>query len=117
MNNFDALTIRFMARPFCQHLGIEDKPRKEPEPNAICEKVFKSVTKRPDEATINGLCEQLGWTEFQVRLWFTRRRNIAKLPVMRKATESWYVRFIVLKILLSSFVLCRIVRIVKVFKN
>lgn len=79
---------RFIARPFCQHLGIEDKPRKEPEPNVICEKVFKSVTKRPDTNVIKGLCDQLGWTDFQVKLWFTRRRNISKLPVMRKATES-----------------------------
>ena len=86
-----ALSKRFIARPFCQRLGIEDKPRKEPEPNAICEKVFKTVTKRPDENVIKGLCNQLGWTEFQVRLWFTRRRNISKLPVMRKATESWFV--------------------------
>eukprot|EP00794_Sanderia_malayensis_P003171 gene3171-3641_t len=81
---------RFVARPLCQHIGIEDKPRKAPLPNVICERVYKTVTKFPDENVIKGLCQQLEWSEYQVKLWFTRRRNFAKLPLMRKATESWH---------------------------
>ncbi|XP_065053147.1 ceramide synthase 6-like isoform X2 [Rhopilema esculentum] len=99
---------RFIARPLCIYLGIEDKPRKEPEPNVICEKVFHSVSKRPDENVIKGLCNQLGWSDFKVRQWFTRRRNISKLPVMRKATEScWRFLFYISAFLYGFGVLIR----------
>ena len=80
---------RFLAVRFCKHIGIKDTPRKVPESNLICEKVFTTVSKNPDEERVKGLSKQLGWTEYQVKLWFARRRNMSKLPIMRKATETW----------------------------
>lgn len=99
---------KFVAKPFCRHINIEDKPRKLPEPNAICEKVFKTVSKNPDATVVKGLCQQLEWREFQVKLWFTRRRNASKLPMMRKATEScWRFLFYIIAFIYGFGVLIR----------
>jgi len=78
---------RYIATPYCIYLGITDQPIHITR-NSICEKVFYTVTKRPDSTQINGLAKQLGWTETKVNRWFSKKRRSMQVSLFKKATES-----------------------------
>lgn len=78
---------RFIALPFCVYLGITNTTSKY-EPNPICEKVFKEVTKNPKKEQVEGLVKQLSWTPNRVERWFRKRRKANQVPLLKKATES-----------------------------
>jgi hypothetical protein len=79
---------RFVAQPFCHYLGITGIRKIVVEDNAICERVFTSLTRHPNTEQVNGLAKQLGWSDIRVQRWFRKRRKMCEVSVLRKATES-----------------------------
>merc|ERR1712226_802847 len=80
----------FIAKPFCYWMGITGSRKKGEalEENAICERVFTTVTKHPHNSQVSGLAKQLGWSEQHVQRWFRKRRKLIEVSLLRKATES-----------------------------
>ncbi|XP_036313407.1 ceramide synthase 5 isoform X3 [Pipistrellus kuhlii] len=81
---------RFIAKPCALHVGIQDSGPYQPQPNAILEKVFISITKYPDEKRLEGLSKQLDWDVRKIQCWFRHRRNQDKPPTLTKFCESMW---------------------------
>nr|XP_033795042.1 ceramide synthase 5 isoform X2 [Geotrypetes seraphini] len=84
---------RFIAKPCALHLGIQTNGPRRPQPNAILEKVFTSITKCPDWKRLEGLSKQLDWDARKIQRWFRHRRNQDKPSMLTKFCESMW-RFI-----------------------
>ncbi|TRZ00883.1 hypothetical protein DNTS_015617 [Danionella cerebrum] len=89
-----ALYERLIAEPLAETLGVRDKNRKRASYNPLLEEYYKTHSKRPTQADINGVCKKLGWSERQVERWFRRRRNQDRPGVLKKFKEaSWRFAF------------------------
>ncbi|XP_029450872.1 ceramide synthase 5 [Rhinatrema bivittatum] len=81
---------RFIAKPCALHLGIQTNGPCRPQPNAILEKVFTSITKYPDWKRLEGLSKQLDWDVRKIQRWFRHRRNQDKPSLLIKFCESMW---------------------------
>ncbi|XP_072179495.1 ceramide synthase 6-like [Diadema setosum] len=89
------LVIRFVferciAAPIGHLFGVKSRKHHAAAPNTILEKVFRSVSKRPEQKHLEGLAKQLDWSVRSVERWFRRRRNQDRPSILVKFTEtSW----------------------------
>ncbi|KAG8452729.1 hypothetical protein GDO86_004501 [Hymenochirus boettgeri] len=81
---------RFIAKPCALRLGIHKSGPRRPQPNAILEKVFVSITKCPDGKRLEGLSKQLDWDTQKIQRWFRHRRNQDKPSTLTKFCESMW---------------------------
>lgn len=79
---------RFIAKRIGLKLNISDAPHKSPSENKILEKVYATITKKPDQERLEGLCKQLDWNERQVQRWFRRRSKIERPTTLKKFCEG-----------------------------
>ena len=75
-----------LAKPFCHFIGIRGVEVLEENPT--CEKFFKVTSKRPTHQQVKELADSTNSTKARVQRWFRKRRKLADLSLMRKATES-----------------------------
>ena len=80
--------FRFLATPFCLSIGIVKNQKTSYEENPICEHVFTTNAKNPNDKQVNGLAKQLGWPTAKVQRWFRKHRKALQIPLLSKATES-----------------------------
>jgi len=96
---------RYIALYFCTKIGIKNRIIDLPV-NEICNQVYNYETKKPDTFKVKEIAAQTGWTTYQVTKWFRRKRNINKLSLMRKATETcWRVLVYFTFFVLGSYVM------------
>eukprot|EP00111_Clytia_hemisphaerica_P003090 TCONS_00008769-protein len=84
---------RYIAKPFCVYLGIENKTF---ERNKLCELVYDTVTKYPKTKEYEAIAKETGMTTSEVNSWFRRRRASSKNSKMNKATETCWRAFVYL---------------------
>jgi len=82
------LVERFIAKPLGIKLNISNIPCKKPPDNILLEKVFLTVTKHPEHERLQGICKQLGWSEYKVLQWFKRKRDINRPTKLVKFQET-----------------------------
>ncbi|XP_073764172.1 ceramide synthase 3 isoform X5 [Danio rerio] len=88
---------RLIATPLAASLGITEKTRHRVEHNTVLEQHFRTKSKNPGQADIDGLCKKCGWSSRQVERWFRRRRNQDRPGVLKKFREaSWRMIFYLL---------------------
>ena len=86
---FVSCLSRIIATPIAHLLGVKASSRYHAVPNTILEKVFKSVSRSPDQKRLEGLAKQLDWSVRSVERWFRRRRNQERPTLLVKFRETW----------------------------
>ncbi|XP_029357371.1 ceramide synthase 5 [Echeneis naucrates] len=81
---------RFIAGPCARTLHLQPGVARRAQPNAVLEKVFRSITKNPDTRHLDGLSKQLDWEVRKVQRWFRHRRNQDKPSTHTKFCESMW---------------------------
>ncbi|KAG7271976.1 hypothetical protein CRUP_023856 [Coryphaenoides rupestris] len=85
---------RYIAGNCARSLHIQAEISRRAQPNAVLEKVYRSIAKNPDSRHMDGLSKQLDWQVRKVQRWFRHRRNQDKPSTHTKFCESmWRLTF------------------------
>nr|XP_056700637.1 ceramide synthase 4-like [Euleptes europaea] len=85
---------RNVALPLSRKMGLREKVRRKPSPNAVLEAFYNSHQKRPEERELSGLAKQCDLQPRQVERWFRSRLNQDRPSLTKKFCEAcWRTSF------------------------
>ncbi|KAL8177545.1 UNVERIFIED_CONTAM: hypothetical protein K2H54_011937 [Gekko kuhli] len=80
---------RFVALPLSGRLGLQEKVRRKPSPNAVLEAFYSKHRKGPEERQLSGLAKQCDLQPGQMERWFRSRLRQDQPSLTKKFCESW----------------------------
>ncbi|XP_015262540.1 PREDICTED: ceramide synthase 4-like [Gekko japonicus] len=79
---------RVVGPPLSRRLGLQEKVRRKPSPNAILESFYSKHQKGPDERQLSGLAKQCDLQTRQVERWFRSRLRQDQPSLTKKFCEA-----------------------------
>lgn len=89
------LCIRFsvekgIARPLGKWLNLSERLHNEPKDNIILEKVYKTITRKPNYSQVEDLCKQTGWRKHEINVWFRKKNLVGRPTTLTKFQETFW---------------------------
>ncbi|XP_015268469.1 PREDICTED: ceramide synthase 4-like [Gekko japonicus] len=100
------LVLWAVAVPLSRRLGLQEKVRRKPSPNAVLESFYSKHQKGPDERQLSGLAKQSDLQTRQVERWFRSRLRQDQPSLTKKFCEAcWRSLFYIISYTMAMAIL------------